>query len=162
MQGIVDQSTREGLLEDRTGALTAAFEFTGKKVQDIAIPLDALVSLPETASPSEVERAVARHGFSRYVIVDEAGEPTGYLHLKDVIDLDEAGEFVRPVPTKRIRQLVSVFEGTELEDALAMMRRSGAHLARAFTEAGETTGVLFLEDIIEELVGEVQDATRRA
>ena len=41
------------------------------------------------------------------------------------------------------------------------MRRSGAHLARAFDEAGETTGVLFLEDIIEELVGEVQDATRR-
>ncbi|OUD85946.1 hypothetical protein BC477_16165 [Clavibacter michiganensis subsp. michiganensis] len=56
---------------------------------------------------------------------------------------------------------MSVFAGTELEDALAMMRRSGAHLARAFTEAGETTGVLFLEDIIEELVGEVQDATRR-
>ncbi len=161
VQGIVDQSTREGLLEDRTGALTAAFEFTGKKVQDIAIPLDALVSLPDTASPSEVERAVARHGFSRYVIVDEAGEPTGYLHLKDVIDLDEADEFLRPVPAKRIRQLVSVFEGTELEDALAMMRRSGAHLARAFTEAGETTGVLFLEDIIEELFGEVQDATRR-
>jgi CBS domain containing-hemolysin-like protein len=95
------------------------------------------------------------------VLVDEAGEPSGYLHLKDVIDLDEADEFVRPVPAKRIRQLVSVFEGTELEDALAMMRRSGAHLARAFTEAGETTGVLFLEDIIEELVGEVQDATRR-
>jgi CBS domain containing-hemolysin-like protein len=161
VQGIVDQSTREGVLEDRTGALTAAFEFTGKKVQDIAIPLDALVSLPETASPSDVERAVARHGFSRYVLVDEAGEPSGYLHLKDVIDLDEADEFVRPVPAKRIRQLVSVFEGTELEDALAMMRRSGAHLARAFTEAGETTGVLFLEDIIEELVGEVQDATRR-
>jgi CBS domain containing-hemolysin-like protein len=162
VQGIVDQSTREGLLEDRTGALTAAFEFTGKKVQDIAIPLGALVSLPETASPSDVERAVARHGFSRYVLVDEAGEPSGYLHLKDVIDLDEADEFVRPVPAKRIRQLVSVFEGTELEDALAMMRRSGAHLARAFTEEGETTGVLFLEDIIEELVGEVQDATRRA
>jgi CBS domain containing-hemolysin-like protein len=41
------------------------------------------------------------------------------------------------------------------------MRRTGRHLARVRDERGETTGVLFLEDIIEELVGEVQDATRR-
>ena len=66
-----------------------------------------------------------------------------------------------PVPAKRIRQLVSIFQDTDLEDALAIMRRSGAHLARAFNTEGETTGVLFLEDIIEELVGEVQDATQR-
>ena len=88
------------------------------------------------------------------------GEPTGYLHLKDVIDLDE-DEFNEPVPPKRIRQLISIFRGTDLEDALATMRRSGVHVARAFDENGATTGVLFLEDIIEELVGEVQDATRR-
>jgi len=42
------------------------------------------------------------------------------------------------------------------------MRRSGTHVARAFDENGATRGVLFLEDIIEELVGEVQDATRRS
>jgi CBS domain containing-hemolysin-like protein len=41
------------------------------------------------------------------------------------------------------------------------MRRAGVHVARAFDESGATQGVLFLEDIIEELVGEVQDATRR-
>jgi len=66
------------------------------------------------------------------------------------------------VPAKRVRQLASIYEGTELEDALATMRRSGAHLARSFDQDGRTTGVVFLEDIIEELVGEVQDATRRA
>ncbi len=62
---------------------------------------------------------------------------------------------------KRIRQLISVYRGSDLEDALASMRRSGVHVARAFDENGSTQGVLFLEDIIEELVGEVQDATRR-
>ena len=50
---------------------------------------------------------------------------------------------------------------SSLEDALATMRRLGTHVARAFDEEGATTGVIFLEDIIEELVGEVQDATRR-
>jgi CBS domain containing-hemolysin-like protein len=160
VQNIVDQSTREGVLKDRTGALTAAFEFTEKRVSDVAIPVRQLVSLPEDTTPADLEHAVSRHGFSRYVLVDESGEPTGYLHLKDVLELDD-DEADRPVPPKFVRQLVSVYEGTELEDALATMRRAGAHLGRAFDEQGATAGVLFLEDIIEELVGEVQDATRR-
>jgi CBS domain containing-hemolysin-like protein len=161
VQTIVDQSTREGVLTDRTGALTAAFEFTSKRVSDVAIPVAQLVSLPEDATPADLEHAVSQHGFSRYVLVDGDGEPTGYLHLKDVLELDDDDEVDLPVPPKFVRQLVSVYEGTELEDALAAMRRAGAHLGRAFDQQGATAGVLFLEDIIEELVGEVQDATRR-
>ena len=157
---IVAQSTKEGVLSDSTGALTAAFEFTEKKVRDVAIRLDGLVTLPEDASPADVEKAVSQRGFSRYILVNDNGEPSGYLHLKDVIDLDEP-EYTEPVPPKRIRQLISIFRDTDLEDALATMRRSGTHVARAFDESGATKGVLFLEDIIEELVGEVQDATRR-
>jgi CBS domain containing-hemolysin-like protein len=158
---IVAQSTKAGVLTDTIGALNAAFEFSVKKVADIAVRMPDLISLSEAATPAEVERAVAQHGFSRYVLTDEHGEPTGYLHLKDVLDLEEIHEFTQPVPQKRIRQLISIFESTDLEDALTSMRRLGVHLARVFDEAGTTKGVLFLEDIIEELVGEVQDATRR-
>ncbi|MBN9606537.1 MAG: HlyC/CorC family transporter [Actinomycetales bacterium] len=157
---IVATSTREGVLTDSTGALSNAFEFTSKTVGDIAIALDQIVTLPEEVTPAEVERAVAQRGFSRYVLVDAQGEPAGYVHLKDVIGVPEA-ELDEPVPPKRIRQMVSLARGMELEDALSTMRRSGLHLARVFDEHGATTGVLFLEDIIEELVGEVQDATRR-
>lgn len=160
VQTIVRTSTREGVLTDATGTLSNAFEFTEKIVRDVTVGTDGLVTLPEDATPSDVERAVAQHGFSRYVLVDGDGEPTGYVHLKDVIDLDD-DEYDDPVPPKRIRQLISVFRGAELEDALATLRRSGSHVARVFDEAGSTRGVLFLEDIIEELVGEVQDATRR-
>lgn len=160
VSNIVAQSTKEGVLTDSTGALNAAFEFTSKTVSDVTVPLPSLVSLSDRATPADVEHAVAKHGFSRYVVVDEDGQPDGYLHLKDVIDLDD-DEFDRPVPPKRIRQLASMYEGTELEDALASMRRTGSHVVRTFSKSGETTGVLFLEDIIEELVGEVQDATRR-
>ena len=160
VETIVRQSTREGVLDDATGALAAAFEFTTKIVSDIALPMDALTSLPDDASALDVERAVAQRGFSRYVLVDDAGEPTGYLHLKDVIDLPD-DELDDPVPPKRIRRLVSILASADLEDALAVMRSSGAHVARAVDAEGRTTGVLFLEDIIEELVGEVQDATRR-
>ena len=157
---IAAQSTREGVLTDSGGTLNAAFEFTSKKVQDVAIPMNCIVTLSEAATAADVEKSVSKHGFSRYILVDDDGEPTGYLHLKDVIDIDSE-EFAEPVPPKRIRQLISIYRGTDLEDALATMRRSGVHVARAFDESGATQGVLFLEDIIEELVGEVQDATRR-
>lgn len=156
---IVQQSTRDGMLSDTTGTLTAAFEFTAKKVADVEVPIGEMVLLPASATPADIQRAVAEHGFSRYILTDDDGVPSGYLHLKDVMDLTSGEKFTTPVPTKRIRRLASAFRGNDLEDALATMRRSGSHVARVFDADGATTGVLFLEDIIEELVGEVEDAT---
>lgn len=159
---IVQQSTREGLLRDASGTLTAAFEFTGKRVADVEVPIADMVLLGETATPADVQKAVAEHGYSRYILIDAAGEPNGYLHLKDVMDLTTPDRFAEPVPAKRIRRLASAFRDSELEDALATMRRTGTHVARVFDQDGATTGVLFLEDIIEELVGEIADATNAA
>jgi CBS domain containing-hemolysin-like protein len=158
---IVHQSTREGVLTDRTGTLSNAFEFSAKKVQDVTLGLDTLVCLPQTATPADVERAVAKHGFSRYVIVDASGDPVGYIHLKDVLDLEHDG-YESPVPSGRFRPFVTLRPETDIEDALAMMRRAAGHVGRTVGPEGQTLGVVFLEDIIEELVGEVQDATRRA
>ena len=160
VEDIVEHSTREGVLSDASGTLSNTFEFTEKKVRDIAVELSDVVSFPDTVTPREIEVAVSRVGYSRYPLTDEDGELIGYLHLKDVLDLD-LDEMDDAVPTKRIRSLISVPDSMELEDALASMRRVGAHLARVFNRGGQVTGVLFLEDILEELVGEVQDATKR-
>jgi CBS domain containing-hemolysin-like protein len=157
--GIARQSTREGLLQDASGTLSAAFEFTSKKVLDVEVSIAAMVCLPASASPADIQRAVARHGYSRYILANEEGTPTGYLHLKDVMDLTHGDSFNQAVPAKRIRRLASVLRTSELEDALASMRALGAHVATSFDKDGTATGVLFLEDIIEELVGEVTDAT---
>jgi CBS domain containing-hemolysin-like protein len=156
---IVEQSTRDGVLSDTSGTLTAAFEFTAKTVADVEVPVSEMVLLPASSTPADIQEAVAKHGYSRYILTNDDGEPTGYLHLKDVMDLTTPASFHEAVPAKRIRRLASAFSGSELEDALATMRRTGAHVARVFDAAGNTTGVLFLEDIIEELVGEVQDVT---
>jgi CBS domain containing-hemolysin-like protein len=157
MATIVEQSQKEGIFDDRAGAVSATIEFTSKKVSDITVPIADIVALREGATPTDVEREVAQRGFSRYVLLDESGEPTGYIHLKDVIGRDNDD----PIPAKRVRQLTSLYRGLDLEDALAQLRRTGAHIARVFDADGDTVGVLFLEDIIEELIGEVQDATRR-
>ncbi len=156
---IVEQSTREGALTDTTGTLSAAFDFTAKKVADVEVPMAGVIALPANCTPAQIRQAVVDHGFSRYVLNDTEGQPTGYLHLKDVTDLTAPSDYASPVPTKRVRHLSSVLSSSDLEDALASMRRNGSHLARAVDSEGHVTGVLFLEDIIEELVGEVEDAT---
>ena len=157
--GIVQQSTREGVLSDRSGTLSNAFEFTEAKVGDVEVPVDQLVCLPPAATPADVHHAVQAGGFSRYPVQDDAGRPVGYVHLKDVLDLVDGPDYGRPIPRKRIRHLRAVLHTADLEDALAGMRRDGLHLVRSVDEHGETTGVLFLEDVIEVLVGEVEDAT---
>jgi len=160
VEDIVQHSTREGVLNDASGTISNAFEFTEKKVEDVAVPTERVVSFSETVTPRAIEQAVAKYGFSRYPLTDESGDFVGYLHLKDVLDLRE-DEVDEAIPAKRIRTLISLPASMELEDALASMRRVGAHMARSFDRRGNVKGVLFLEDILEELVGEVQDATRR-
>ena len=160
VEDIVEHSTREGALEDFSGTLTNTFEFTEKQVHDVAVPVEKLISFRETVTPREVEQAVAKYGFSRYPLTDEQDELVGYLHLKDVIDLRE-DEGDDAFPAKRVRTLISLPATMELEDALASMRRVHAHMAKSFDANGVVRGVLFLEDILEELVGEVNDASQR-
>jgi CBS domain containing-hemolysin-like protein len=155
--GIVEQSQREGTLFDTAGTLAGAFEFTNKRVADEDVPISQMVLLPHQVTPRQIHQAVNRHGFSRYVIQDKSGTPSGYLHVKDVMDLVDT--FDEPVPAKRIRRLISVPRDAELEDAMRVLRQRGNHVARTVDPDGATAGILFLEDVLEVIVGEVNDAT---
>lgn len=157
---IVDESTREGTLDDAAGTVSNAFEFTERIVGDVAVPLTDVTILPPAASASDVERAVAKFGYSRYLVDGPNGDgPIGYVHVKDVLDLEHSA-WTTPLPSARIRPLANVDGQEEVEDALTAMQRSGAHVAGVFTGTA-LTGVLFFEDIVEVLVGEVHDATTR-
>jgi CBS domain containing-hemolysin-like protein len=161
VQLIVAESHREGLLEsERHGLARRALEFSDRVAGDVAVPLSSLVTLTFGATPDDVERLVAKCGFSRFVITDSAGEVAGYLHLKDILYADEAQRSA-PVPLKRVRSLATVRSGDEVEDVLATMQLTGAHLARVVGPDGTVNGVVFLEDVLEELVGEVTDSDRR-
>ena len=85
-----------------------------------------------------------------------AGDIVGYWHIKDALAATEE-DLVQRLPAKRLRPMISIPQTAELEDALAQMRRSGAHIARSFAADGTIVGCLFLEDIIEELVGEIEE-----
>jgi CBS domain containing-hemolysin-like protein len=163
VQSIVERSRAEGLLEDDQGLVTGVLQFSDRTARDVMVPAADLVAVPQGCSVDDVERLVARTGFSRFPVTDPAGTPIGYLHLKDVL-YAEAGERELPVPPWRIRALAQVRPEDEVEEALAAMQRSGTHLARVVEAHGErpvVLGIVFLEDILEELVGEVRDAMQR-
>lgn len=160
VEGIVNESAKHGTLEDDSGTILKAFEFTEKTVKDVAVGIEKLVTLKLDSTSADLQQAVAEHGFSRYPVIGNSEDIVGYWHIKDGLALDQA-ELETILPSKRLRAMISIPESAELEDALAQMRKSGAHIARSFSSDGKIVGCLFLEDIIEELVGEIEDATRR-
>jgi len=160
VEDIVEESQRHGMLADASETISNTFEFTEKVVGDIRHPLAELVTLPPDATPAQMQEAVSEYGFSRYPVKSESGELVGYWHIKDAL-IDDPERFTKPLQSKRMRTLISVAESAELEDALAQLRKYGAHIARTFSADGSITGCLFLEDVIEVLVGEIEDSTRR-
>lgn len=160
VEDIVAESRRHGTLADASKTISNTFEFTEKVVGDIKHPIDELVTLPSDATPAQLQEAVSEYGFSRYPVKSESGDLIGYWHIKDAL-IDDPERFNKPLQSKRMRTLISVSESAELEDALAQLRKYGAHIARTFSADGKITGCLFLEDVIEVLVGEIEDSTRR-
>ncbi|ALO66375.1 hemolysin family protein [Arthrobacter alpinus] len=159
VQSIVEESTRSGLVDDQTGLITGALEFSSQTAQGIMVPLADLVTLPVDATPVDFERKVGKTGFSRFVFADEAGVLIGYLHLKDVLRIP-LERYELPIGEARVRSMVNLQATEEIEDVLATMQRSGSHMARVIDANEQTMGVLFLEDVIEQLVGEIRDATQ--
>jgi CBS domain containing-hemolysin-like protein len=166
VHAIVAESRKEGLLQPGHDLLTGALELSQRRAVDVMVPWDRLVTVTAGSTPQDVDALVTRTGFSRFPVVDRAGDvAAGYLHLKDLLYADD-GRYTEPIPDKRVRSLVTVAPEAEIEEVLAALQRSGSHLARVVDPSDGsrpvTIGVVFLEDVLEELVGEVRDATQRS
>ena len=176
---LVAESRREGLLDDEEHQrITSALDFDTATVTSVMVPDSEVVSVRPGVTAAEVERICARTGFSRFPILGPNARFTGYLHIRDVVGIP-ADRRDEPVPADRIRALPSVVPDVDLRTALDRMRRIGAHLAEvavadgadasavppqpaADAVAAPVRGVVMLEDVIEALIGEIRDATRRS
>ncbi|PKQ25434.1 MAG: hypothetical protein CVT64_09495 [Actinobacteria bacterium HGW-Actinobacteria-4] len=158
VHGIIKRSSDEGTLSDAAGLLTGAIEFSDQTAVDVMVPLTEVCAVELGVSVDDFEAVVARTGYSR-IPVTEDGRYLGYLHLKDVL-FARPGEREEPIQAWRVRDLPAVNHDAEVEAVLALMRRSGAHVATV-QRGGHAIGLVFLEDIIEELVGEVRDSMER-
>ncbi|KQT94312.1 hypothetical protein ASG49_05320 [Marmoricola sp. Leaf446] len=158
VEAMVDESRAEGLLEEREyERLSGALGFTSRTVADVLLPLADLETVRRGARASDVEVVCARTGFSRFPVAADDGALVGYLHIKDVLQSDPQGR-ARVVEDKWIRPFATVRTEDTLVGALQTIQARGAHMARVVDPAGQVVGVATLEDVIEELVGEIRDA----
>lgn len=160
VQSIVEESQRTGLVEDQTGLLSGALSFSDVPAEQVMVPIDQIISIPVAATPEDFDLAVRKTGLSRLVVEDTSDDTViGYLHIKDLMSVPEE-RYTAPIPVNRVRSMVNITVDKPIEDALTVMQRIGVHMARVQNAAGETVGVLFLEDVIEVLVGEIRDVTQ--
>ncbi|MBF6130103.1 hemolysin family protein [Nocardia brasiliensis] len=164
---MIGESRSEGLLdEEEHRRLTQALGTSDRVVTDVMVSLATTRTVPLRGSGTtlgDIESAVAETGFSRYPVQASDGSLVGYLHVKDVLDkvADETAGPETPIPRTDIRPLPTVSMHTPLYEALARLRRTNSHLGRVVDTRGNTTGIVALEDLVEEFVGTVRDGTHR-
>lgn len=137
--------------------------FSEHDADDVAIPRGEIVAVPSTASFAELVAAFAEHGHSRMPVYRESlDEVIGMVHIKDVFpivaDMALKG---RSGPTdwstKLMRQPLFVPQARGALDVLGDMRSSRTHLAIVIDEYSGTDGIITIEDLVEEIVGEIED-----
>ena len=155
---LVEESHGEGLLEaGEYDRLSGALGFAEKTVESVLMPAESLTTVRPGATPAHVEELCAATGFSRFPVAADDGDLVGYLHIKDVLETEEDRRQT-VIDDKWFRPFAGVQAGDLLHDALETLQRRGAHMARVVEEDGSLLGLVTLEDVLEELVGEIRDA----
>lgn len=153
---LVDEAESEGGLDSHEGELIrSAIEFNDLAVREILTPRVKVIALNEKSSVDQIRKAFTFHGFSRLPIFNEnVDRIIGVIHEKDFYNmLNEGEEDISSI----IKSIVAVAPQTKISELLRRLQHSKSHLAVVVDEHGGTMGIVTLEDILEELVGEIWD-----
>ena len=162
---MIAQSRSEGLLDSEEHLrLSRALQIRNRVVRDVAVPADRIWSVPVASdgtgpSVAAIEHALAQTGYSRFPVVDAAGRFTGFVHIKDMLDLVDHPDGA--VSATLVRHLPRLAADMALPDALSRLRQTNSHLALLTGDDGRVCGMVTLEDLVEDLVGTVRDGTHR-
>ena len=135
------------------------FDLGDTTVREVMVPLVEVAMLPESATPADAIALIGQRGFSRIPIY--AQRETDVLGVVTAMDLLKRGAEAATLADLR-RSVAYVPETKRIDDLLREMQRSRTHMAVVVDEYGGSTGVVTLEDILEEIVGEIQDEHDRA
>ena len=146
--------THQGLDEEHREMLADVLESAEHTVESVMRPRSDVVTLKTSMSISEAREFVSEHPYSRYPLVERSlDDCESYIHIKDLmLTKDSSAPLVllaRPIPI--VPSIMSVL------DAISRLRSAGRHVALVVDEHGGTDGLITLEDLFEELVGEVFD-----
>ncbi|MBI1809460.1 MAG: HlyC/CorC family transporter [Gemmatimonadetes bacterium] len=157
---LVEQSEEQGALESSDAELIdAVFEFSEKNAREVMTPRTEMVSLDVDASLDAAVETVDEAGFSRYPVYDDTIDNiVGMVHAKDLLRVLHRRTPGDAFSLRTILRRVHFVPGSrEVEDVLADFKRLKEHLAIVLDEYGGTAGLVTMEDLLEEIVGEILD-----
>jgi putative hemolysin len=151
---ISQQSGHLGAAEQRM--IHRVFEFSDTLVREAMVPRTAMAAISSDCSLEEIARAFSQHGYSRLPVYRESlDDVIGFVHSKDVMPY-----LLHPESFKLERVLQAplyVVDTARLEDVLKQMQKAKSHFGFVVDEHGGVEGVITLEDLLEEIVGDISD-----
>jgi CBS domain containing-hemolysin-like protein len=158
LQELIDQGEEQGLLTPEQGdMIQSIFEFKETVVREVMVPRTEMVSVQEEVSIQSIIDLTLKHGHSRLPIYkDHQDNIVGLLHVKDLLPywnrpLDNS------IPAEIIRQPYFVPETKKIVQLFKEMKAGKIHMSIVLDEYGGTAGLVTMEDIIEEIIGEIED-----
>lgn len=134
-----------------------AFEFTDRPIKAVMTPRTELTTVSADAPVSEVVQTILATNYTRIPVYEESPDHiVGTIHVKDIL---AAALKTNPVKTVRslVRRMPVIPETAHIDEALSKFRLEGIHMAVVIDEYGQTAGIVTMEDLLEELVGEIRD-----
>lgn len=158
VKSVIDLSREQGgLKREETELLHAVLAFGKTPVKEAMVPRARVVVLPVVATFQEVEAACREHRYSRYpVFRQDSDDIIGILHVKDLLDVSDSEEKAFELG-RYLRPAIFVPELKRSEDLFREMRRRRFHMAVVVDENGAVAGLVTLEDLIEQIVGDIFD-----
>jgi len=153
---IIKAGTEEGALDaEKQDMLLGVLSLEKTQVGDIAVPLRDVVSIRLDASYEEVYRTIETHKYARYPVYrNDPADIVGFIHERDFFLSPNDGSFRL---TSIVRAPNFVPELRSIRQQLLNFKKDRAHLSLVVDEYGNITGIVTMEDVLEEIVGEIQD-----
>ncbi|MGV3483860.1 MAG: hemolysin family protein [Planctomycetaceae bacterium] len=156
LQYVVRESQQGGLLRAESGrVLNDLLEFGEITAGAVMVPRIKAVGVSKDASPDDIKNVIRTSRHTRYpVFEDNLDHILGVVHLKELFQALLAGEML---PSQSIRSVPRVPEGLTLDRVMEAMRSAGAQMVVVMDEHGGTAGILTMEDLFEEIVGDIDE-----
>ena len=156
---IVERGGEQGVLEaEEEQMINAVIELGERRVHEVMVPRVSIVGIRVDASFEEAIDVVIDEGHSRIPVYEESvDEIVGILYAKDLLPYLKSDAAPRPALRALLRPPVLVPESMTIDDLLHELQRRKVHIAIVLDEYGGTAGLVTIEDLLEEIVGEIQD-----
>lgn len=159
LEMLVAASTEAGVLEkDEQEMIHRVFAFSDLSAVQVMVPRTEMIMFPVDIDPEELVRIAVEKGYSRYPIYHQTPDQVmGVVHIKDLLRLLPRAEGEPFHIQEILREPLFVPESMRVDDVLARMKSHKKHIAVVIDEYGGTSGLVTLGDLIEKILGEVQD-----